>query len=494
MSDWNHTVPREQWRSQRATRETHVIVVFVALVLALVMVLLPLTHRSDFVSDVTSMAILIGALTFARVLDRRSGVIVALLAGAVAAIVPGVATFPPSSVWEAMLRLGAFVTMALVYYRVIIILRAHDERAQRQLTDLRTLHQEVRALHMQATALGGARDAVYRQIVRGAAQLVGAQRSRLVCQDQDSGIWQAVMQLPEESWRGEPAEITPLITDDTGTPARAHTAAGVMRITVPIPTGEGMMALEVDSSHEYRDDEEHAQLLAVYGRDVHLLLEHIALQDQLAHLVRLEERGRIARELHDGLVQSLGGIAYRIEYYSEVLRKENVDAIRGELAANAITVRGALRDARLMIHGLRDVGHSHDLRARLLSLLHTVAGETTIEIVTDLPPVIPALPLAEVNTIVRVAQEALQNAMKHSDAESVSLVLLVEPERVEMTVTDDGCGFVYDAQDGDAQPLRYGLIGMVERAAEHGGHLTIQTQPEMGTCVTLTVPVCEGAE
>lgn len=480
-------------RSQRAARHQQVIVVCVALALTLVIVLLPFLHQSDFVSDVTSMAILIGALTFARLLDRRSGVIVALLAGAVAAIVPGVAAFPPSSVWEATLRLGAFVTMTLVYYRVIATLRARDERAQRQLDDLRHLQQEVRALHTQATVMGGTRDAAYRQIVAGAAHLVGAPRCHLVQRSGNHDAWQIVAQFPDEWKPDAPTIMAPFPVDDTGTPTLTQTPAGAMH-TVLITTGEVMMALAVDTAHENRDREEHAQLLAVYARDVHLLLEHLALQEQLAHLVRLEERGRIARELHDGLVQSLGGIAYRIEYYGDVLRAENVAAIRDELATSAITVRGALREARLMIHGLRDVRHSRDLRDRLLALIHTVSEETTMEIVSDLPPVIPVLPVVIVDAIVRIAQEALQNAMKHANAESVSLVLLMEAERVELTITDDGCGFVYCAHDGDAHPLRYGLIGMEERAAEQGGRLTIQTQPDMGTCVTLTLPVIEGNE
>ena len=484
-------------REERGGRSTggryRVAVILAALVLALVVVLLPLQHRSDFVSDVISMVILIGALTFARVLDRRNGVIVALLAGAVAAWVPGVPTFPPSSGWEGALRLGAFVTMTLVYYRVITTLRAHDERAQRQLSDLRVLHREVRALHIQATVGGGTRDDVYRQIVTGATCLVGAPCGRLVRHDQNCSAWQVLMQVPEGTWWEDPVAIAPLRTDDAGMPSLVPHTSGRRCITVPIATtSEGIMVLEVASSFEYHDHEGHMQLLAVYARDVHLMLEHIALQEQLAQLVRIEERGRIARELHDGLVQSLGGIAYRIEYYSDVLCEENVDVIRGDLSMSAATVRSALREARMMIHGLRDIEEqSTDLRARLLSLLDAVARETAIAVIADLPPVIPPLAPAEADTVFRVAQEALQNAVKHAAAESVSLVFLVERGHIEMTVTDDGCGFVYRVGEWNTRPLRYGLVGMVERATQHEGQLTIQTQPEMGTCITLTLPVNE---
>jgi len=109
-------------------------------------------------------------------------------------------------------------------------------------------------------------------------------------------------------------------------------------------------------------------------------------------------------------------------------------------------------------------------------------------VVADLPPEMPPLSPPRADAIYNVAREALQNVVKHSEAESVSVAFLVEPAQVELTVTDDGRGFAYPTEDRSAFPLCYGLTGMAERAAQQGGRVIIQTQPEMGTCVTLTLP------
>ncbi len=465
-----------------------------ALALTLVVILLPLEHWPDFASDVISMVILIGTLTFARVLDRRSGAIMALLAGAIAAIVPGVPSFPPRSLWEAALRLGAFAMMTAVYYRVIVALRTRDERVQRQLDDLRALHNEVRALHAltTATATTPTHAAIYTQVVQAAERLSGGWRSRLLRENAQTYAWQIVTEWPEATEAHGDVTIVPDIDNDLNAPYTARDTGRGWRITVPLVTQhDGSMLLEVDSSRDSGDREdrdERAQLLAVYVRDVGLTLDHVTLQGQIAHLMLTEERGRIARELHDGLVQSLGGIAYRIEYYGETLRADNVANVRHALNASAIEVRKALREARLMIYGLRNASGPDDLRARLMALLDEVAGETGMAVVADLPPEMPPLSPPRADAIYNVAREALQNVVKHSEAESVSVAFLVEPAQVELTVTDDGRGFAYPTENRSAFPLCYGLTGMTERAAQQGGRVIIQTQPEMGTCVTLTLP------
>jgi len=484
---------RGERNSARGTRQT--LVIGGVFVLTLIVVLLPLEHWPDFASDVISMVILIGTLTFARVLDRRRGAIVALLAGAIAAIVPGVPSFPPRSLWEVGLRLGAFVMMTVVYYRVIVALRTRDERAQRQLDDLRALHSAVRALHSLTTLPPPppTHAVVYEQVTEAAGRLSGGWRSRLLHDTTQPCEWKIVAQWPAAVTSDRDAEVVVLPEQsDTGVPYTVRDTGKGWSITVPLVTRhDGAMLLAVDCLYdgkeggEGEDRDERAQLLAVYARDVGLTLDHVTLQGQLAHLMLTEERGRIARELHDGLVQSLGGIAYRIEYYGEILRADNVASVRHELNTSAVEVRKALREARLMIYGLRDTLRSDDLRTCLIALLDEVANETGMAVVADLPPEMPLLSPPQTDAIYGVAREALQNVAKHSEAESVSITLLIEPEQVELTVTDDGCGFTYPVED---RPLRYGLTGMTERATRQGGRVMIQTQREMGTCVTLTLP------
>jgi signal transduction histidine kinase len=442
-----------------------------ALALALALVLLQLAGASDFVTDIVSMSILIGTLAFARVLDRRMGVAGALIAGVVAAIVPGgTPAFLPHSAWEVLPRLGAFATMATVYYLVVVALRTREERLQRQFADLRVLHEEVRALHVLAAGSPIDRDAIYRHIVEAGARLTQGPGSRL-----------ALITRHDETGSVTSAGPHPVATD--------HAADQVTLVG----TGEADTIEVIEIRHDARPetDQDRADLVEVYARDAALALEHIALRERLERLRLAEERARIARELHDGLVQTLGAVAYRMEYYADTLTPDTIEPVRQGLETAGTNVRDALRQARLMIHGLRDPRTTDSLCERLRAMLDVVARETGIAVSLDLPDTLPTLPAAYEDTICAIVQEALHNTRKHARAEAVALVLLVAKDRVELTITDDGCGFELSADTTDALPLRYGIRGMRERAAQQGGTVTIQTAPGMGTCITLSLPIRE---
>lgn len=462
------------------------------LTLTLVVVSLQSIGISDFGSDTISIAILIGTLAYAQRLDRRSGVIVSLLAGAIAAIVPGVPTFPPRSLWELALRFGAFMVMAAVYYQVIVALRDRDERVRWQLDNLRTLHGEVRALHATAIQIPIEREEIDAQITRAAFRLVCGRRSRLVRKEPDAGGGAVVALWPPAAWGdGDGNEIYVVPPPLDAGYVMTRTNEGDDRITVSLARDQEFAAtLQVDCRGRDRVREEHAELLAVYAGDASLALEHIALRERMERLVRAEERGRIARGLHDGLVQSLGGIAFRMEYFSDILSPDNVESVREQLDTTGEAVRKALREARLMIHSLRIPAPSGDVCARLHAMADDVVSETGMDVAVDLPATAPMIPSAQADAICLVAREALQNVAKHAHVEQASLALRAGANRLEMTISDDGRGFDY--RDGVVeQSLRYGLLGMAERAAQYGGAVTIRTEPGMGTRVTLTLPIKE---
>jgi signal transduction histidine kinase len=441
-----------------------------ALALALALVLLQLAGASDFVTDIISMSILIGTLAFARVLDRRMGVAGALIAGAVAAIVPGgTPAFLPHSAWEVLPRLVAFATMATVYYLVVVALRTRDERLQRQFADLRILHEEVRALHVLAAGSPIDRDAIYRHIVEAGTRLTQGPGSRLV-----------LVTGQDETGPVTSAGPHPVATDEGDQVTLIHTGEA-----------DTIEVIEIRHDARLQTDQDRADLVEVYARDAALALEHIALRERLERLRLAEERARIARELHDGLVQTLGAVAYRMEYYADTLAPDTIEPVRQGLETAGTNVRDALRQARLMIHGLRDPRSTDSLCDRLRAILDVVARETGIAVSLDLPDTLPTLPAAYENTICAIVQEALHNTRKHARAEAIALVLLVAEDRVELTITDDGRGFEQSADATDALPLRYGIRGMRERAAQQGGTVTIQTAPGMGTCITLSLPIRE---
>lgn len=482
-------------RSDHAAMRLRPFIIVTAFALTLVVVLLQSIGVSDFGSDTASIAILIGTLAFAQRLDRRSGVIVSLLAGAIAAIVPGVPSFPPHSLWEFALRFSAFMVMAVVYSQVITALRDRDERVQRQLDNLRLLQGEVRTLHAMAIQMPVGRTEIDAQIAQAACRLVRGRRSRLVRKQPDAGEGAVIAQWPSAAWGDRDGDALDAVTAplDTGY-FMTRTIAGKEYITVPLARDQAFAAtLQVECREDDRTKEENAELLAVYAGDASLTLEHIALREQLDRLVRAEERGRIARELHDGLVQSLGGIAFRMEYFSDILAPDNVDTVRQDLDATSEAVRKALKEARLMIHNLRAVTPSGDVCARLRTTVDDVARETGMNVAMELPTTAPMLLPTEADTICLVAREALQNVAKHARVEAASVTLRTGANGIEVTIGDDGRGFD-DHGDAGERSLQYGILGMVERAAHHGGAVTIQTEPGRGTRVTLTLPAEEVPE
>ena len=193
------------------------------------------------------------------------------------------------------------------------------------------------------------------------------------------------------------------------------------------------------------------------------------------------ERSRIARELHDDISQQVA----LLEIDLELLRR----ALQGDTEALA---DGALSRAQGLARSVYDLSHRlHPAKLRLLGLvpaLHHLQHELsrpgcTISFThADVPSTLaPDLTLS----LFRVAQEALQNALKYSQAHEVSAHLKGNPENLELTIVDDGVGFDVQAVWGKG----LGLVSMGERLEPFGGSLDIQSSPGAGTRLHVTVPL-----
>ena len=444
---------------------------------------------SDADTDYLSMVILIAAFALASTLDRRTGLVVAILAGIIAAIVPGSTSFTHTHVWDSVFRLCFLLAMSMSFYRVIVALRDREDHLQRQLGNVRRLQEEVTTLHAVTARPPIDREAIYRQIARAAFRLAQGTRSRLIFRVQPDDRWQIVAQWPSEQDGTLP--LGPHLTvDATGSSSYTITpsASGGHTITVPLSTeGRVAGALQLDCVAPKEGLEEYGQLLAVYGRDATLTLNHAALQERLEHLAVMGERGRIARELHDGLVQSLAGIAFHLEYYRDLLAPEAV-AMRAGLDGMANDVKEALHEARSMIHELRSAPTPEQLGAALDDLVDQVAAKSGLAIAVDIPD--RAIPIArdQASVLLRIAQEALQNVVKHAWADAVSVRLATDGRGVVLEIADNGRGFVHSEEQATESPVHFGLIGMAERAAMHGARLSVDSRIGGGTTVTLVFP------
>jgi len=192
-----------------------------------------------------------------------------------------------------------------------------------------------------------------------------------------------------------------------------------------------------------------------------------------------EERARVARDLHDQVNQSLTGVLLRLE----AARAAAPPELEQELIDTSVLAHQAMDELLTVARQLRptaldDLGLSAAIAGQIEQLGQSEI-DATFEVDGDVSGLDPDVQLV----IYRVAQESLGNAIRHSRADSVEVKLGRLDGRVELTVTDDGSGFTFEESTSGL-----GLGGMRERAILVGGDLQIQSRPDRGTVVRLTVP------
>jgi ligand-binding sensor domain-containing protein/signal transduction histidine kinase len=202
----------------------------------------------------------------------------------------------------------------------------------------------------------------------------------------------------------------------------------------------------------------------------------------------LAERTRIAREIHDTLAQDIVGISVQLELVSRLLGS-SLDAARTQLDAARSLVKSSLAEARSSIWNLRsDTGGADDLPTRVNRAVTQAAANGPSKVRFQVRGTYRAAPPAIEDQLLRVSQEAVNNAMHHAGASIIDVTLGYDIRGVQLSVDDDGSGFVHDPA-AFVQGGHFGLKGMQERAAEIGGVLRIDTQPAKGTRISLRVDI-----
>lgn len=198
-------------------------------------------------------------------------------------------------------------------------------------------------------------------------------------------------------------------------------------------------------------------------------------------LAASRERVRIARDLHDTLAHTLAAIDVQLKAVDALLDSDPARARQGLKTAEDV-VRHGLRDTRAAITDLRaNLVEEQGLAAALQRLVEQIGPRSSASVTFEQTGAEPSLDRARAETLVRISQEALTNASRHSQARAILLHLTTSPKEVEIQVSDDGIGFDFEGLD-DA---RFGLRGMRERAEEVGARLRIESQAGRGTSVTL---------
>jgi signal transduction histidine kinase len=201
----------------------------------------------------------------------------------------------------------------------------------------------------------------------------------------------------------------------------------------------------------------------------------------------LGERSRIAREIHDTLAQGYVGISVQLEMLSQLLRQNKMEAAARQLDKTREYVREGLSDARQSIWALRtqDADES-TLPVRIRRLVEAASDDALAAHFSVFGAYRP-LDAAMEREILRIAQEAIHNVKKHSEARTLSVQLRYDSSAIELEVSDDGKGGA--PGEGDASShTRFGMTGMRERAAAIEGSLDVTSAPGKGMTVRLRAP------
>ena len=247
----------------------------------------------------------------------------------------------------------------------------------------------------------------------------------------------------------------------------------------------GVFNLASTDWRELSDDD--LRLLYTVGDLLSIAIERARLYAHSTAVGAIEERNRLAREIHDTLAQGLSAIALQLETADALLETVNDPArIRTAVQQALHLTRTNLQEARRSVLDLR----AAPLEGRTLAeALRLLAQETAAKqaLLIDFQAVggNQPLPLAIEAGLYRVVQEALTNIYTHSQATQVLIHLRCTPASVELTIQDNGCGF----EPEQVTQNRYGLTGMNERLRLLGGNLQIESATGAGTKIIVAVPL-----
>lgn len=200
------------------------------------------------------------------------------------------------------------------------------------------------------------------------------------------------------------------------------------------------------------------------------------------------ERERMARDLHDTLEQQLTGVAMQLESLAKSSESKSPGFLERLTLASRM-IRHSREEARRSVWDLRNrVLENHGFAAALESLAASVAIDGGPDVTTRITGRRANLPSALTYQLLRMAQEAIANALKHAHADNILITLEMAEDQYLLSISDDGRGFDASLVNPPGPP-HFGLIGMRERASRIGADLTVTSQPGHGCTVRVRLPI-----
>ncbi|MFE5817418.1 GAF domain-containing sensor histidine kinase [Streptomyces sp. NPDC056479] len=231
--------------------------------------------------------------------------------------------------------------------------------------------------------------------------------------------------------------------------------------------------------------EEDQELLSILAQHAAIALTNARLYERSRELTIAEERSRLAHELHDAVSQKLFSLRLTAQAATALIDRDPARA-KGELHQVAALAAEAADELRAAVVELRPAALDEDGLVATLRTQIQVLDRAHTARVTFAGRGVKALPSAQEEAVLRVAQEALHNALRHSEAEHVDVTLDRRGSGAVLRIADDGCGFDPKAIRRAGRHL--GLVSMRDRASGVGGTLTVESAPGKGTMIEMEVP------
>jgi signal transduction histidine kinase len=262
-------------------------------------------------------------------------------------------------------------------------------------------------------------------------------------------------------------------------------------MAVPILIGASMIGCMVLWFTACEPDDCKIELVQALAQQTAVAIHLSELAARSRQAAVLEERAGFARELHDTLLQGFTGVTLQLRALLRRMPEER-DMLFRVLAGIERESTEAVQEARRAVGDMRGkpvpMPPTHDLAAALVALVDqseaTARARLGWRIVGERRPAPTAIGLP----LLRIAREAIRNAVRHGRPQSVQTVLAFEPGRLVLTVEDDGCGFDLERVTA-ARNGHFGLLGIEERAASIGGRCRIESEPGRGTRIRVEAPL-----
>ena len=238
-----------------------------------------------------------------------------------------------------------------------------------------------------------------------------------------------------------------------------------------------------DGSDFTPSDRELLEQLALHAATA---IENARLYEQTQRLAILEERERFARDLHDGIIQSIYAVGLALDQARADIAADN-EIARQQIDLSLKNLARVIQDLRNYIFDLRPQAlKHHGLKARLEGLIAEVRANTPLPISVEISPNLNAyLHEWQANHLFHICHEALSNAIRHAKPRYIAVRLIAQDRVVTLSVEDDGVGFT---PPSTIQPGHRGLSNIQSRVAKLGATLTLDSAPGRGTRLTVQLP------